>query len=328
MAHVNRPKVAQHSRELREYMMQTACADEKFILPCFAFNYGCRLDDNDPVVTVVIFSTGGDGQWPAILLMPHGAKLDKIDGAHRGGVIDEILTSNKVTPEQKEALRRNAVRFSVIFESVQSDSHQDFADCAKARSLPKSLVATFDARDRRNERSRELVKGIKFLTHYVDATAANINLPARSRKIWSMSAVRMFVAHVAEHGSVPDDNIGDKTRGAEAFFGALIRYLPQLKHLDKAMRADPNSDEASAGSLRDVQGGDIALRGVGMAIFARAYLYCVENGIDFEAMAEELGSIDWHILKCERAELERQKGSQSFDAAVREQAQELWPTCW
>src|SRR5262249_22381763 len=209
MAHANRPKVPAHSRELREYLMQTACTGEKFILPAFVFNYGCRLDDNDPVVTVVVFSTGGEGPWPAILLMPHGAKLDKTDGAHRGGVIDEILTSNKATPEQKEALRRNAVGFSVIFEAVQSDSHQDFADCAKARPLPKSLVATFDVRDKRNERSRELVKGIKFLTHYVDATATNVNLSARSRKAWSMSAVRMFVAHLAEHSSVPGDNVAE-----------------------------------------------------------------------------------------------------------------------
>jgi hypothetical protein len=320
MAHANRPKVPAHSRELREYLLQTACAGEKFILPAFAFNYGCRLDDNDPVVTVVIFSTGGEGPWPAILLLPHGAKLDKTDGAHRGAVIDDILTSNKVTPEQKETLRRNAVAFSVIFEAVQSDAHQDFADCAKARPLPKSLVTTFDVRDERNERSRDLVRNVKFLAQYVDATATNVNLSARSRKAWSMSALRMFVAHVVEHGTITG-GVAEKTRDAEAFFAALIRHMPQLKALDKAMK-DPSSDEASAGSLREIGGGDVALRGVGMAIFARAFLYCVENGIDFDAMAKKLGSLDWHILKCERADLARQE--KPFDVAVREQAQELW----
>jgi hypothetical protein len=320
MAHANRPKVPAHSRELREYLLQTACAGEKFILPAFAFNYGCRLDENDPVVTVVIFSSGGEGPWPAILLLPHGAKLDKTDGAHRGAVIDDILTSNKVTPERKEALRRNAVAFSVIFESVQSDAHQDFADCAKARPLPKSLVTTFDVRDERNERSRDLVRNFKFLAQYVDATAANVNLSARSRKAWSMSAVRMFVAHVVEHSRAAG-GVVDKTRGAEAFFSALIRHMPQLKALDKAMK-DPSSDEASAGSLRDVRGGDVALRGVGMAIFARAFLFCVENGIEFDAMAKKLGSLDWHVLKCERVELERKE--KAFDVAVRDQAQDLW----
>lgn len=321
MAHANRPKVPAHSRELRAYLLQTACVGEKFILPAFAFNYGCRLDENDPVVTVVIFSTGGEGPWPAILLLPHGAKLDKTDGAHRGAVIDEILTSNKVSPEQKEALRRNAVAFSVIFESVQSDAHQDFADCAKARPLPKSLVTTFDVRDERNERSRDLVRNVKFLAQYVDATAANVNLSARSRKAWSMSALRMFVSHVVEHSKVTG-TVAEKTFGVEAFFGALIQHMPQLRSLAKAMK-DPSSEEASAGSLRDIRGGDVALRGVGMAIFARAFLYCVENGIDFDVMAKKLGSIDWHILKCERADLDRHK-DKPFDVAVREQAQELW----
>lgn len=59
----------------------------------------------------------------------------------------------------------------------------------------------------------------------------------------------------------------------------------------------------TTGSLRDVQGGDIALRGIGMSIFARAYLHCVVEGIDFAQMAAKLATLEWNLLECERSDL-------------------------
>lgn len=96
-------------------------------------------------------------------MLPQTAKLDTADGAHRRSQIAEILDSPRVTEEKKEALRRNAVDVKIVFESSRSDSHQDFADCGKAKSIPKSMVTTFDVRDQRNRRSRELVSRSPFL---------------------------------------------------------------------------------------------------------------------------------------------------------------------
>src|SRR5216684_7617250 len=80
---------------------------------------------------------------------------------------------------------RGRVDVKIVFENSRSDSHQDFADCGKAKAIPKSLVTTFDVRDERNRRSRELVSNSDFLSAYVDSTAANVNLSAKSRMIWS-----------------------------------------------------------------------------------------------------------------------------------------------
>lgn len=169
-----------------------------------------------------------------------------------------------MSEDAKDALRRNAVDVKIVFENSRSDSHQDFADCGKAMAIPKSLVATFDVRDLRNQRSRELVMSSPFLSKYVDATASNVNLSSKSQMIWSMSAVRMFVAHVVDHHPEQGLTEAEKTKGAEEFFAALVRHLPQLAALDKA-RKNPSS-EVTTGSLRDVKGGDVALRGIGMAI--------------------------------------------------------------
>jgi hypothetical protein len=319
--HSNRPQEPAHAKAVRNYLMSTACTGDKFILPAFTFNYGVGLDDDAPVVTIILFASGDDGTnaWPAILILPQGAKLDTTDGAHRRGQVVDILNSPKVADDQKEALKRNAVDVKIVFESSRSDSHQDFADCGKAKAIPKSMVTAFDVRDRRNQRSREIVSRNPFLSAYVDATAANVNLSSKSRMIWSMSAVRMFVSHVVDHHDEFEWSEAQKTEGAEEFFAALTRHLTQLNALEKA-RKELNSD-VSTGSLRDIRGGDVALRGVGMAVFARAFLYCKDNGIDFDRMAEKLATIDWHVLKCERNDLAT---GPTFGSEVRRNAQPLW----
>ena len=298
--HSNRPQELGHGKQLRSYLLTTACTGDKFILPSFTFNYGVGLDEDSPTATLMLFASGSDGSnaWPGILLLPQGAKLDTTDGAHRRSQIDEILSSPKVPIEQKDALKRNAVDVKIVFEGSRSDSHQDFADCGKAKAIPKSLVTTFDIRDRRNQRSRQLVIKSPFLAAYVDATASNVNLSAKSRMIWSMSAIRMLVGHIIDHHpntELPDE---EKTKGIEEFFTALTRHLPQLLALEEARK---NRDsEVTTGSLREENGGDLALRGIGIALFARAFLYCQEHGMDFDAMAEKLAEIDWHLLNCSR----------------------------
>jgi hypothetical protein len=321
MEHSNRPQEPSHGKQVRSYLLRTACVGDKFILPAFTFNYGVGLDDDAPSATLLVYASADDGTnaWPAILILPQGAKLDTTDGAHRRSQIEDILLNSKISDDQKDALRRNAVDVKIVFESSRTDSHQDFADCGKAKSIPKSLVATFDVRDRRNKRSRDLVSANEFLAAYVDATAANVNLSSKSRMIWSMSAIRMFVAHIVDHHWEPDLTEEEKTAGAEAFFSALVRHLPQLRALDNA-RKDLTST-VTTGSLRDIRGGNVALRGIGMAIFARAFLYARENEMDFDDLAAKLARIDWHVLDCERTDLPI---GPTFGDEVRKHANPIW----
>jgi hypothetical protein len=129
----------------------------------------------------------------------------------------------------------------------------------------------------------------------------------------------MFVGHVVDHHEEPDLSEDEKTAAAESFFSALVRHLPQLRALDNARR-DPAST-VTTGNLRDIRGGDVALRGIGMAIFARAFLYAKENDIDFDEMAELLSRIDWHLLDCERTEL---TSGPTFGDEVRKHALPIW----
>src|SRR5262249_8076307 len=182
------------------------------------------------------------------------------------------------------------------------------------------LITTFDVRDERNKRSRELVGQVPFLKAYVDATASNVNLSAKSRKIWSMSAVRMFIAHVAEHHPEKELTFEQKTMDAEGFFAALANNLPQLAALDRVKNEkDP---DVTAGQFRDKRGGDVALRGIGMAIFARAYLHCRVHNVGFEEMAKLLATIDWHVLNVEREQLPKEPAL--YVRAVQEAVLPTW----
>jgi hypothetical protein len=77
----------------------------------------------------------------------------------------------------------------------------------------------------------------------------------------------------------------------------------------------------TAGQLRDLKGGDVASRGIAMAIFARAFLYCVNHKLDFDVMADKLATIDWHLLDRERSELPA--GPEYRDALLRA-ARPIW----
>ena len=316
--HANRPAEVAHARHLRTYLLETAASNEKFILPSFVFNYGVGLHENSPDAILIIFVSGKEDAltWPAMLILPSGAKLDTTDGAHRRSQIDSIILDRKISAEDKEALRNNACDVVVVFDASRADSHQDFADCGKAKPIPTSMVVTFDIRDWRNNATRQLVAAAPFLSAYVDATARNVNLSGGSRKVWSMSAVRMFVSHVVDHVEGDDNNA--KLKDAAEFFNALAAHLPQLRALDDTRRG---VGATTTGALRDVLGGDVALRGVGMAVFARAFIFAREHGLSFDAVARALARIDWNVLRCERADLQNED---DFAAAVTANANPLW----
>jgi hypothetical protein len=349
MERANRPRVAGHSKALRDYLLTTACRDEKFILPAFTFNFGdeSTTPEDVPEAVLIIYARENDvntNGWPALFQLPNNIKLDTTDGAHRGDETSKILGDATLSDPERANLRRNACAVTIIFERKRVDAHQDFADCAKAKPITGSLISTFDVRDLRNARAVELVKQVPFLTHYVDATAANVNLSAASIKVWSMSAVRGFVAHVQDHFPPATDQqvettLVEKMEGAEDFFEAVIKHLPQLNTLEQARlegeerqrtnvpAKTPMVRTETPATFRNKRGGDIALRGVGMSLFARAFVHCKQYGWEFVDMAKKLGTIDWHLLDCERSDLpnpETDQGRETFADKVREHTNPVW----
>lgn len=317
--HTNRPQEPAHAKKLRKYMLDTACKGDQFILPAFTFNYGVGLDDEDdaPDATLVVLGLGDEStnSWPAMFILPIDAKVDTTDGAHRRGQIADLLKQGArgVTVEEQDALRKNAVDVKIVFEAHRSNAHQDFADCGRAKPIAPSLLSSYDQRDNINKRVRSLVSNQPFLKHYVDATASNINLSPKSKKIWSLSAVRTAIHHINDEKTPTDDgdsppvvvSIDEKTANLEKFFDEVVRHVPTLKTLDRARTQ--NDPEKTTADLRDVKGGDVILRGLGMSILARAFLFAREHRITFTNMAAKLARLDWHVLDIERNRFDSRK---------------------
>jgi hypothetical protein len=321
----NRPEEPTHSRHLKQYLLDTACQGEKFILPAFTFNCGVHANSDSPRVTLIVHNRGDSDAttWAAMLLMAPGVTFDTTDGAHRRTQVGGIDSDNKIDSEKRAALMRNGVPTTIIFESNLADSHQDFADCAKAKPLPKSLVTSYDVRDRRNGLAKALVRGCDFLGHYVDATAAFVNLSARSHRIWSLTAVRQLVGHIIERH--PEAYLSDeeKMAGVAEFFRLLSQHMPAFRLLDEIRSAAlPPADMSTTGALRERLGGDVSMRGIGLSLFALAFLDCKGRGIGLKEMAQRLGTLDWHMLDCERNSLA--SGDMPFAEAVMAHVRPEW----
>jgi hypothetical protein len=352
MEKANRPKIAGHAQALRKYLLNTACVGEKFILPGMSFNFGdeSTTPEDAPDAVLVIYADENEqasNGWPARFHLPRAILLDTTDGGHRGGETAAIINdggNSFTTDQERENLRRNAVPVTIIFERKRIDAHQDFADAARAKPITGSLISTFDVRDLRNSRTIRLVESVPFLKHYVDATAANVNLSAGSLKIWSMSAARGFVSHIqdryppAKDGDV-EKTLVEKLEGAEDFFGSVIQHMPQLHTLDLArLEADARKQSSAPvatppvrtetpKTFRNKRGGDIALRGVGLSLLARAFIHAKEYGMSFDDVAQRLGQVDWHLLDIEKDQLPdptTDEGRQTFAAEVKKHVLPIW----
>jgi hypothetical protein len=86
-----------------------------------------------------------------------------------------------------------------------------------------------------------------------------------------------------------------------------ISNVPIFMGIKEADVFGPNSSggfsELKSGkekSLERPMPADVSLRGVGLAVCARALFYCREEGVDYDLMAAKPATIDWHLLVCER----------------------------
>ena len=342
----NRPEQKAHGKGLREYLKETACIRDPFILPGLTANFGYEApragDEFEPnerpkkarLVVWVPNDSPDVTVYMAVIVIPKGMKLTTTDGGHRWREINRILGGNIAIakPDEKEALKENSLPFVVVFEPSIDQLHQDFADCGKAKPISKSLLNTYDRRDDINRTTVDFVEGIEFVKAYTDATTNTVNLSGGSAKAWSMSAWRNFVNFVCGAGNTPPHGQihgrpvrpADKMETAASFIEACVRHIPQLADLE-ARRVAPVGTTAGAApvDLRKHRGGSVLLRGVGLSILARAFAWAKSEGHDYDLVANALGTIDWNLLTVEKGSLP-QNQPPVYAQAVLTAATPLW----
>lgn len=284
--HTNRPKEASHGRDIGKYLADTACEGLPFIFPAFILNYGLNWTDDMPKGRLIIFAGPGSETlvWPAIFQPPPTGGLPVTDGGHRTDEVDKKFRNGP------GRLGENAISVVFVFEEDIDQYHQDFADCAKAKAMAKSLTGSWDRRDANRRFGISLVERNAHLRKLIDATSNSVNLSTNSIRAWSMSALHASVAGL--YASEPTNELGfpDSTR-LSGFIDQAFTHIPILKAL---------TDGAKPAGFRSPtpdRGGCVLLRGVGLAVLTQAYQYATKTGMAMETMAQKMGELDWYVLK-------------------------------
>jgi hypothetical protein len=289
----NRPKIESHQRDIKKYLLETACVREKFIFPNFMLNFGAKWNEESPKARLTLLVTDEETfAWPAIFEPPAGKRLSVTDGAHRTSTLRELLDNLK-DEEATQALLDNGVGVTIVMEPLKDQAHQDFADCAKAKPISDSVRGTFDVRDIVGRFARDLVQENAFLQVNVDATSPSVNLSSNSVRVWSMSAVRGYILNaIPGYDTLTDDRKREVLSDIEPldeYVDALAEHVPILRDIAKGV--------AKPGEIRKQRGGCVLLRGAGLGILMHAHAQAVVNGIPPEVMAKRLGEVDWFVLK-------------------------------
>jgi hypothetical protein len=293
----NRPKIESHQKDIKKYLIETACVGAKFIFPNFVLSFGAGWTDQSPKAKLTLLATDEETlAWPAIFEPPSGKRLSVADGAHRSATLKELLDDLR-DEESTQALLGNAVGITIVMEADKDQAHQDFADMAKAKPISDSVKGTFDVRGIVGKFARDLVQQNAFLKVNVDATSPSVNLSTNSVRVWSMSAVRGYILNsIPGYDAMTEERKREVLSDIEPFddyVDALAVHLPLLR--------DIASGVAKPGEIRKQRGGCVLLRGAGWGILMHAHAQALANGIPPEVMAERLGQVDWFVLKDDAA---------------------------
>ena len=314
----NRPKIESHQKDIKKYLLETACAGEKFIFPNFMLNYGAGWTEEAPKGKPTLLVTDEETSFGQRSLSPRPTSASKLPTAPTA----PIAPANSSTPspaEAAQAMLGNAVGVSIVMESSPDQAHQDFADCAKAKPISDSVRGTFDVRDIVGRFARNLVLHNDFLKVNVDATSPSVNLSSNSVRVWSMSAVRGYILN-----SVPKyENMSDEEKKAALadvepfsdYIDALVENVPILRDIAAGV--------AKPGEIRKQRGGCVLLRGAGWGLLMHARAQAIANGVAPELMAERLGAIDWFVLRDDANPKPLDNPEKTYEW-LREAAQPAW----
>lgn len=135
----NRPIDKDHVKAVSDYLVNAISNGEKYILPSLTVT----ATKQQKVFT--IRPTGRSTiHFGYIVLSMRDRSLTVTDGQHRLEGIRSAL--NTLEDPFLEKLEADGISIMFSFEDNINQVHQDFADCAKTKALPKSLLAVYDRR--------------------------------------------------------------------------------------------------------------------------------------------------------------------------------------
>ena len=135
----NRPIDKDHVKAVSQYLIDAIENNEKYILPSLTVT----ATKKQKIFTI---EPKGESfiQLGYIVLNLDDTSLTVTDGQHR---LEGIrLALQHLNGPNLDKLKADGISIMFSFEDDINQVHQDFADCAKTKALPKSMIAVYDRR--------------------------------------------------------------------------------------------------------------------------------------------------------------------------------------
>ncbi len=177
----NRPLIPEHVRSISDYLT----SEEQYILPPVTLNIDKPLkcftsSTRAPVRNVVV-------------IVPRGYQFYVTDGQHRIKAIENAI---EIRPE----LQDDAISVNLVLEQEMVKVHQDFADCAQTKEIPKSLLAVFDTRSKLYPLLQRMTKEVDLFRGRIDEAAQSIG--KTSIKLFTLNQIRFCAAEILLGNSI------------------------------------------------------------------------------------------------------------------------------
>lgn len=192
----NRPIDKNHVKEIKDYLASAMQENRPFIIPPLTINATAGFE-----VYVPKGRTGPVTGWG---ILPDEQRLIITDGQHRFVALKE-LKKELLGSEIGSHFMNNGVVIMITLSDKIEQVHQDFADAAKTKPLPPSLVAIYDMRHPGNQAVMQLIERVSLFCNRVDATSTTLSI--NSNYVFLVNQIRQFVkCSLTGRAAVSDDD--------------------------------------------------------------------------------------------------------------------------
>ncbi|MBY8855381.1 DNA sulfur modification protein DndB [Nocardia sp. CA2R105] len=183
----NRPLLPDHVRAIRDYV---AANRDDYVLPPVTLNAR-----EIPALHVV---RGNTAIKCGFMVVVDSTKFYITDGQHRIAAITGHHVGKTHTPglvhDEDGAFASDGLAVVIIIEEKLPAIQQDFADAARTKSLPLSLLAAFNTREPINRVLTRIVDESPFLEKRVDETSKSLSKGATS--LFLLNQIRGLVKEI------------------------------------------------------------------------------------------------------------------------------------
>ena len=211
----NRPVAVEHVRTIAAYLRRAIEKNENYLIPALTLNSTGSVE--------VMVPEGEYTPTTGYAVFPDEASVHITDGQHRYLAISQIADELRGTPEGDKFMR-SGVPFMMTIEGDLSQTHQDFADAARAKPLPSSLLAVFDTRQPANRALMEIGERVHLLKGRIDATSSTLS--TSSPFVFLVNQVRQFVkSSLTGNATVSEQAFANSAEAALSNPDALERWV-------------------------------------------------------------------------------------------------------